>query len=193
MNTTDYQENTSGQNVFSEQMIGNSKWMLYLQSMQLLSNQEPREDLGPAGVYERAMFGSMCGNYEAMMGPWQGHYMNQLWAGSRSVFVAKLKEEFGIDDKLGGMKTMQDLLMSAFDFNKPYAPFQQYIIDAIMQYNWDSFISALQNLPYGSNVNYLRFVFHAQFALQEVINMGSYAAFFTDIDVRYLAYLLQSN
>ena len=79
--------------------------------MQMLSNQVPREDLGSAGVHERAMFGSMCGNYDAMIGPWQGQYMNKLWAGARSIFVAKLKEVFGIDDKLGGMKSMQDLLM----------------------------------------------------------------------------------
>ena len=36
----------------------------------MLSNQVPREDLGSAGVHERAMFGSMCGNYDAMIGPW---------------------------------------------------------------------------------------------------------------------------
>ena len=104
-------------------MIGNSKWMLYLQSTLMLSNQAPREDLGPAGVHERAMFGSMCGNYDAMMGPWQGQYMNKLWASARSVFVAKLKSEFGIEDKSTGIKTMEDLLISGFDANKSYASF----------------------------------------------------------------------
>jgi hypothetical protein len=75
--------------MYTNNSFGNFHWKLNLASLDNVSSLN-RLDLGRAAPYEKALYGSLCGNFDAMMSVCNSQLIDKLWAGSRSLIMTKI-------------------------------------------------------------------------------------------------------
>jgi hypothetical protein len=67
-------------------MGGNPHWFNYMDAAGMIC-KNPRTKLGEASLLESAMYGAICGDYDAMMTVCNASYYDQLWAGSKTILI----------------------------------------------------------------------------------------------------------
>ena len=89
----EYYKNAAEDKPFSK-IIGNNDWILWMQNAKALTSvsglQYYKDELG---LYERAIYGALCGNKEPLL-EMSKTWHDRLWANLKTFFVSTVLKEF---------------------------------------------------------------------------------------------------
>jgi len=76
-----------------EKVIGNHDWILYLQNLEMLINNNANYYKDDLGTWEKAVYGAICGNKNILL-EMSNTWHDKLWATLKSFFSTNVLKQF---------------------------------------------------------------------------------------------------
>jgi hypothetical protein len=157
----------------------------------------PRKELGAVTATEQAMYGAMCGHYDAMMLHASASYYDQIWAAAKTVFMIQLRSLVTGEAAHAPPhwpRTISDLLqqIARAHFIQPgHNEFQLQLFELAYKQEPRILISAIEKFDY-AHPDSLRFLFHLRQVLLPIFGEAftEIAPLSDDVAVRYAIHLL---
>jgi len=135
MQTLEKQENCESlDNSVSEDFeMGNTDVDLYMNACWMLSEQK-RPELNEASCYEKAIYGSLCGNFNAIVGVCRETIYDFFWAMVRTLFVFQLRNKLrNYNEKYSSAQATEEEFYTNFSVPKHMPPEWDSAFESILR------------------------------------------------------------